>query len=85
MNVVLTEADLQNPNLNLEGMEEDNLVKVATFHVEDEIANKAIKILRENFDSTYFFCTDCDGLVTTFKNCCLNRKVCDEKLIIDLI
>lgn len=47
---------------------------VATFHPNDNFANKAMKELRNRFDETYFWCGDCDGLVCKQKECCLNNK-----------
>lgn len=44
----------------------------------DNVANKAMKELRERFDKTYFWCEDCDFLVTKEKDCCLNRPVTNE-------
>ncbi len=57
---------------------EDELINLATWHIDDEVANKAMVELRERFDNTYFWCTDCDGLVVKEKDCCLNREVSDE-------
>ena len=34
-----------------------------------------MKVLREEYDETYKWCEDCDGLVTTEKNCCLNKNL----------
>lgn len=39
----------------------------------DKESSEAIKKLREEYDSTYGFCMDCDGLVVKEKDCCLNR------------
>ncbi len=52
---------------------ENELIDLATWHIDDAVANKAMAELRERFDSTYFWCTDCDGLVVKDKDCCLNR------------
>jgi len=63
---------------------ESKLMQLAEQHPEDEIANEAMAELRKRFDSTYFWCVDCDGLVTTEKNCCRNRKesdILDEDII----
>ena len=37
-------------------------------------AKQYMRILRKFYDKTYFWCWDCDGLVTTKANCCLNQK-----------
>jgi hypothetical protein len=44
----------------------------------DEVANSAMKELRKNFDPTYMWCADCDGLVVKEKDCCMNRPVDDN-------
>lgn len=71
----ISNQDLLDPNLDLKDKSEEYLVGIATFHFEDDVANAAIKLLRENYDSSYFFCVDCDGLATSYKNCCLNRNL----------
>ena len=53
---------------------EQELIETAEMHEDDEVANAAMKELRERFDKTYFWCMDCDGLVCKFSECCLNRK-----------
>ncbi len=63
----------------LEDVSETKLVDIATFHSEDVIANKAMRILKEKYDSTYFFCNDCDGLATKQKDCCLNYNLYYEE------
>lgn len=50
------------------------LMKIAQNHPDDTLANEAMKELRERFDSTYFWCNDCDGAVCKKKDCCLNQK-----------
>ena len=52
---------------------EDELINIAQADQDDEIANAAMKELRERFDSTYIWCMDCDGLVCKEKDCCLNK------------
>lgn len=36
-----------------------------------EESNRAMEILRKRYDSTYFWCKNCEGLVTTKSECCL--------------
>lgn len=57
-----------------EGMSKEEwvLVRTAETHEDDEVANEAMKQLREKYGD-YFFCSDCDGLVVKRENCCLNR------------
>jgi hypothetical protein len=52
---------------------EIRLMRLAEMHPDDEVANSAMKELREKFDSTYIWCQDCDGLVTKEEDCCLNK------------
>jgi len=54
-------------------MTEQKLIMTAQNHSDDLIANQAMKELREKFDSTYFWCIDCDGLVCKESECCLNK------------
>ena len=54
--------------------EELKLIEIAEQHPNDEVSKKAMKELREKYDETYFWCDDCDGLVTTKANCCMNIK-----------
>ena len=49
-----------------------DLIKKAESN-DDKVANKAMKILRAYFDSTYGWCADCDYLVCKEKDCCLNQ------------
>ena len=51
---------------------EEVLIHVATYG-NDNNANLAMKKLRENFDNTYFWCMECDGLVVKELECCKNR------------
>ncbi len=49
------------------------LIEIAESN-DDTKADAAMKELRERFDKTYFWCADCDYLVTTQINCCMNRE-----------
>jgi hypothetical protein len=51
--------------------EEERLIYIAEQHPEDSVANEAMKQLKENYDPNYFWCWECDGLVTTKEKCCL--------------
>jgi hypothetical protein len=51
---------------------ENNLHKIAQYDSDNKRANKALKILRQYFDPTYFYCSDCDDLLTIEKECCYN-------------
>ena len=62
----------------LQDKTKNQLDDIATFHCEDIIANEAMKILKEKYDNTYFFCGDCDYLVVKEKDCCLNYDLTDE-------
>lgn len=53
------------------------LIIVAEIHPDDNVANKAMQDLRTYYDETFFYCNDCDGLVTTKANCCMGQPVCD--------
>ena len=57
---------------------ENELISLAEQHPDDNVANKAMKELRESFDKTYGWCMDCDGLVCKEKDCCLNRLDIDD-------
>lgn len=57
---------------------ENELIALAEQHPDDNVANKAMKELREKFDKTYGWCEDCDGLVCKEKDCCLNRLDIDD-------
>lgn len=52
---------------------EEELILTAQEHPDDDVANAAMKELRERFDETYIWCEDCDGLVVKEKDCCINR------------
>ena len=43
---------------------EYKLISLAEQHPDDKIANKTMKVLWEEFDETYMWCEDCDGVVT---------------------
>ncbi len=53
---------------------EEELVVIAQMSIDDNAANYAMKMLREDYDKTYSWCDDCDGLVVKAKDCCLNKK-----------
>lgn len=57
---------------NKEVLNEDELYKLAQWHNDEDIANAAFKELRERFDETYIYCTDCDYLLTRESDCCMN-------------
>ncbi len=54
---------------------EHNLINIATFHKEDSVANRAMKILRKRYNKTYHWCYEWDGLVINSSHaeasCCL--------------
>lgn len=62
---------------------ENQLIQLAEMHPDDKVVNKAMKELRERFDSTYIWCGDCDGLVVKESECCVNRQE-DTGDILDL-
>jgi len=47
---------------------ESELAKIATYHKVDSIANRAMKILRSRYNSTYHWCLDWDQLVICDKD-----------------
>jgi len=53
---------------------ENELIVIAENDPDDEKAKMAMKKLREQFDSTYGWCNDCDGLVCKEKDCCKNTS-----------
>ena len=57
---------------------EHNLVNIATFHEEDKVANRAMRILRSRYNETYHWCPEWDYLVINEThleaNCCLCSK-----------
>lgn len=57
---------------------EQELINIAEQHVDDVIANEAMKKLREEFDSSYKWCEDCDGMVVMERNCCMNQPPVNE-------
>lgn len=66
--------------------EELKLMRIAEQHPNDEVSAKAMQDLRSKYDETYFWCDDCDGIVTTEANCCMNRPidgVSSENIIFD--
>jgi hypothetical protein len=52
---------------------EQELIKIAEKGESDLKAKMAMYLLRENYDSTYGWCNDCDFLVCKKRDCCLNR------------
>ena len=59
-----------------------DLINIATFDPSDSVANAAMKQLRKDYDPTYMFCLDCDGLVVKEKECCLdNAKPTDFETV----
>jgi len=57
----------------MKDLSEYDLCKIAQTDESDDKASEAMRELRKRFDSTYFWCEDCDGLVTTEKECCLEK------------
>lgn len=55
--------------------EEEKLIHIAQWDRDDDKAHKAMLELKEKFDPTYHYCSDCDDLVTTVAACCLNNKL----------
>lgn len=53
--------------------EEENLIKIAELHRDDKVANAAMKKLREDYDRSYMWCNDCDGMVVKQSECCMNQ------------
>ncbi len=53
---------------------EEILIHVAQNDLDEKVANEAMRLLREMYDTTYGWCMDCDGLVTKEKDCCLNQN-----------
>lgn len=53
--------------------EEKNLIKTAELDQDDKVAIAAMKKLREDYDPTYMWCSDCDGMVVKEAECCLNQ------------
>lgn len=47
------------------------LIEIAQYSFSNEEAEAAMTSLREEFDPTYHWCWECDGVVTTVKDCCL--------------
>lgn len=52
---------------------ENHLRFFAEQHPCDKISSISMQILRDDFDPTYFWCNECDGLVCREKDCCLNQ------------
>jgi hypothetical protein len=51
---------------------EIELIQIAQDHPDEDKANAAMRELRSEYDETYHWCLDCDGLVTKEAGCCLN-------------
>ena len=60
-------------NAGIAAMTEAELIQTAEQHEDDIVANEAMRLLREKYDSTHFWCDDCDFLVVKQSECCLNR------------
>ena len=45
---------------------EHNLMRIATFHDSDIVADRAMKILRSRYNKTYHWCPGLDYLATTY-------------------
>ena len=66
-------------NVTQRDVDEWNLVATAQNTEDDQAANEAMRLLRENFDPTYGWCEDCDGLVCKEKDCCMNKFINAQK------
>jgi|TARA_R110000782_G_scaffold208453_1_gene296850 RNA polymerase subunit RPABC4/transcription elongation factor Spt4 len=51
---------------------EERLSKIAERHECDEMAKYAMKKLRRDYDLSYTWCEDCDGVVVKERECCWN-------------
>ena len=51
------------------------LFEIAQWHEDDNVAREAMKELIEKYDKTYFYCSDCDGLLVKESECCLNKNL----------
>jgi hypothetical protein len=49
---------------------EIELIILAEQNSNNNLANKAMRQLRERFDKTYIWCYDCDGVVCKEQDCC---------------
>ena len=45
------------------------------------MSNEDLKLTPEEIKEGYFFCNDCDGLLTNEKDCCLNNLNKDDSEI----
>lgn len=61
--------------------EENALINIAQNHQDDKIAMDAMKKLKEKYDPTYGWCSDCDGLVCKEADCCLNKNIKENEQI----
>lgn len=58
---------------------ESDLIKIAEGG--DNIsAQVAMEYLRKNYDSTYVWCNDCDGMAVKKNQCCLIKNNNDEEV-----
>ena len=57
--------------------EEKQLISDAQYGTDEE-ANKAMEELRDKFDKSYGWCSDCDYLVVKESECCMNRNRDEE-------
>jgi len=53
---------------------EHKLAAIAECHLSDKVSSFAMRLLRNLFDPTYFWCNDCDGMVVKEDECCLKQK-----------
>jgi len=53
-------------------LKEQDLRNIAQWHESEDIGNRATAVLRGRYNGSYFFCNDCDGLLVTESECCLN-------------
>lgn len=56
---------------------EDELINEAMWAESEEEASEAMRQLREEFDPTYHWCEDYDGLVMTLQECSASLKEYD--------
>jgi hypothetical protein len=58
---------------DIPSLTEDGLIAIATFSEHEDVALAAMKRLQGEFDPTYVWCNECDGLVVREMDCCLNK------------
>lgn len=71
---------MSNKYLDKNKYSEEDLITVAQFDDCDKEANKAMRALRTNICDSYFFCIDCDRLVTKEAYCCLNMDYKEDNV-----